>query len=657
MSYSTITTYPTSIIFGNDNLLHFGWTASDGVTFRLRLYVGSQGYANTESQKYHVGTRNGITSHSYTYTISAAEQYVIISQRRLGSGSLWIELTSYDSNGNSLGSNLKRFDIVVPARNSTANEPYYEFGGTYTIPIIRNSDVWRTYILVYYGSEYIRTYNYADILANNWNINFTVDNTILPSGVKEREIKFDIWTTYPERDIPDGEFLIRETPFSKTFTVGRNAPPIWSTSTIPNVTDINSSSISMTGNSSYIVQNKSNARLNMPVGMVTGATGSTVTNIAIYNDNVFLGNVTPSTTVYSLGTIPTSGIKTITLTATDNYDNSSSKEVLIDVIPYANPIIISENIERLNGYQGTLIGGATGNFSRLVVNGVRKNTIASVNVYYKEFEQSSSAYIYVSSTSFTVDNNNGTWKLNAISITGLDENKTYSVLINVTDSFGAVGSYEKTVGPGTPLVYFDKVNKSVGFGKFPTNIQSIETPFTIRANNFAPNSGGTSTFSGAFTVTGQLHSNYGLSTNYEVIANTYVNAGSYLKTGTGYVYFSTDSSKILRYDTTNSRFELSHELFKSGGYKFYNADNMPIQTGRVGLTSADSSIVNTTITFPTQFTEVPRVFIQVDTSLPGTRVVEASIGNTTATSFQIYLYRTGTATNTGINWFAIGKMG
>lgn len=75
-------------------------------------------------------------------------------------------------------------------------------------------------------------------------------------------------------------------------------------------------------------------------------------------------------------------------------------------------------------------------------------------------------------------------------------------------------------------------------------------------------------------------------------------------------------------------------------------------SGAVSITPVANSTVNVTVTLPAgRFTEIPNVFVSVDSTVPE-QITGYSMSNVTTSSFRINLRRTNT-TGTGIKWFAI----
>lgn len=76
--------------------------------------------------------------------------------------------------------------------------------------------------------------------------------------------------------------------------------------------------------------------------------------------------------------------------------------------------------------------------------------------------------------------------------------------------------------------------------------------------------------------------------------------------------------------------------------------------GVVELKGGSGSVTNVSVTFPAgRFSQTPSVFVNAQTSVPGTRVQEVSAGNLSRTGFTLYGLRTD-STNFGVNWTAIG---
>ena len=76
--------------------------------------------------------------------------------------------------------------------------------------------------------------------------------------------------------------------------------------------------------------------------------------------------------------------------------------------------------------------------------------------------------------------------------------------------------------------------------------------------------------------------------------------------------------------------------------------------GTVSINAGGSVPVSATVTFPVAFASTPVVCVSPTTSVPGI-VRMSSLSSLTATGFTGWIYRTGTATATNLNWVALGR--
>lgn len=170
------------------------------------------------------------------------------------------------------------------------------------------------------------------------------------------------------------------------------------------------------------VQNKSTLSLSMEA---SGIYGSTISSYKITGCGKTI-NASSGTT----DTITVSGSQTITYTVTDSRGRTSSTTKTITVLAYSNPKITGNGAER--NTDTTAVVTATLECSSLLVGTIEKNALK----YKIEYKSSTSAAY----TTLTGEYDSLSQTLSR-TITGLDESKSYEILIYVGDIFGYNSAY------------------------------------------------------------------------------------------------------------------------------------------------------------------------------------------------------------------------
>ena len=602
-----------------DNTLPVSWTKSTSTdTVNLKIYV--EGAANDESRVL-IATRTGLTGTSTTVELTQAEKNALIDQRYVSNGSYWVELTTFDSTGAQKGSasTIKKV-IELPERSTIAKDgtlPAYNLGQTYTI-IQDGPQVWTVKVDIHDATTDELLTTIPDF---NSSTQWTPPRSLIAAGKTSRAVKFKIYSKYNGK-------IIRNGSVDKTTTFHFTArPPIWSGAT-PTITDTNSTITALTGSNLIYVQALSNLRVNIPVGAVVAQDGATISSFQVYKGSTLVGAYTPSTTQINLGVWDVAGNQSIKIHAIDNYGSSTVKELPINLIPYKTPVITATNLARLNGYEGTITGLVNGTYAPIMVNGVPKNTLSSVVLSYRKSTDAS--YTTVGNYTITHTANQGTFTTNSQTIPNLTEVDTYEVKVVATDRLGNSFTLTKTIAAGVPLVYFDKKNSSVGFGKFPTTLRSIETDFTIRSIDIV-NSGNITTKN--LTVSSAFESGVLRSTQGK------------LQLGNSEISFN------------GSNLKTNQNMIDKNNKSYWSESNLEIQSGFV-MTSNEANVVKIiNVVFPKPFSEVPNV-VATAAVQAAQNIVALTVSNITTTGFSLYFLRkTAVSTNANqINWIATAKV-
>lgn len=376
----------------------------------------------------------------------------------LNSGS-WVEATGYPSfNIAGLKANttysvkirVRRKDSQLTTDSSAVSQTTYNYPHCNSAS---NFDVGQTLKLGFYN-PLGRTFTVWLVLADG-----TERGGDKVSGTSLSGYNNSSWLNYLYGSIPNaksGAYKVKVVYGSSTITydkgykytiVGDKGP------TINGLTykDVDSKTVSVTGNNQLIVQNQSSLQISYSAATPNYSAGK----ISKYTFS--LAGVTKESTsaggTVSFGKIDVSGDLTLTLTVTDSRGFSTSKTYGIDVIPYVTPTAEIE-LKRLNNYEDETY--LTVDASIASVEG--KNTV-TVQYRYGLHPQGYGSFV-------TIQNN-------ATKTLYLNKQEAFYFNIKVTDAFGSVFDVEQVLQKGVFPLFIDTVKNAVGINDFPATDEAL----------------------------------------------------------------------------------------------------------------------------------------------------------------------------------------
>lgn len=443
---------------------------STSFTHKLYIYVNN----NLIKTVSNIGT-------STTVTFSTTENTNIFTQLgQSSSKSTKIVLETYDANGNKIGGGKVYTGTCTAPNASIISAPSsFNIGSSFSVTITRYNSLFTHTIKLKNGSNVAKTYTNQGISTTfdtsdvsstlyNWtpnsnSINLTLECTTYYNGVQVR------------------------TPTTKTITANvTNSNPIFGTGYT--YKDTNPTTIAITGNDQYIIQNKSTVVVEIPASAgakaVNGA--SMVEYTATLNGVSITKPYSSSSTVtFNFGTVNASSNLTLSVIARDSRGNTTTTTKTITIIPYSNPAS-NTSANRINKFDNNTIIKLSGSFSLLNIGGINKNSIQSMQYRYKE----STSDTWGSWINFSYTTNSGTYTATDV-VLDLDNTKSYNIEVKVQDKL-ATTTVLLTVPTGQPIFFIDSSKKSLGFNGFPTNPNEfkINGKIVFGANQWAINGGG-----------------------------------------------------------------------------------------------------------------------------------------------------------------------
>lgn len=240
---------------------------------------------------------------------------------------------------------------------------------------------------------------------------------------------------------------------NRTMTIVNAAP------TISGVTyeDTNATTTAITGDDQKIIQNTST--VSFTLAALAALKGSTLTkvdiNINSVNVSTSLSGSSVTDKTISYGTINSSSNLNANITLTDSRGNTTTVSKPVTMLAWSLPTAIISCARKNNYYTETDI---TVNASYASLGG--ENTIT---IQYQTREQGSSSWSALQ-----------TLQDNVQATINLDNTKAWDIKVIVTDRLGS-STYTLSIDKGIPIVYFDRLNRSIGFNCFPKNESSVES--------------------------------------------------------------------------------------------------------------------------------------------------------------------------------------
>ena len=214
--------------------------------------------------------------------------------------------------------------------------------------------------------------------------------------------------------------------------------------------DVDSNTIALTGDSSQIVQTKSNLRVT-----VTGATAQNYATVSSYRVQYGSKTVTSSSNVISFGTVSASD--SLIVTVVDSRGNTAQQITAISTIAYSPPVISSVSLSRVNNIEAGTVLECAGTYAAYMV----MKSQYSLKYRYKTTSSSTwSDYVTVTPTV-----SGGDFSFNA-SIGNFDINSSFNFEIVASDYY--VSTVQSALLP-TAKPVFSIRDGQIGVNKIPEN--------------------------------------------------------------------------------------------------------------------------------------------------------------------------------------------
>ena len=248
-----------------------------------------------------------------------------------------------------------------------------------------------------------------------------------------------------------------------TFSVVNANPTI----SAVNYADTNGTTTAITSNNQLIIQANSTVRFTMPT--LTALKYSSLASVKIsINGQDFtksLSGTTASNTYIDVGTINSTENLTATVTLTDSRGNTATATKTVTMLAWSLPTAINSLYRKSNYYDESYIK-VDGSIASL-------NNLNLMTIQYRYKERGSDTW----GAWVTIDDNT-TYTLT------LDNEKSFDFQTKVTDLIGST-TYNLVLQIGIPIIYFDRLLRSVGIGTIPnqTNMLAVDRRLSLKNLN------------------------------------------------------------------------------------------------------------------------------------------------------------------------------
>jgi len=422
--------------------------------FKYKVWINSGGwFYNAMKMPIYLNGTNVATIQVKTYndgetgwTYSGTTGWYTVSGKTSGTTSFYavlVDTGGYAQAGWKVYDTSATFNLTVdPAESVLGSIANFTIGNAITIPITKYSSSFTDNLVIKYGSTTVKTVNG---ITNGASVSFTSTelNTIysLMSTVNSGTFSFTI-TTY------NGSTAVGSSSKTATGSI-TGANPTFTSSKIT-YKDNNSTTVAVTGNNQYLVQNLSSLLVT-----IASATGNKGASISKYEAT--LNGVTKTITSagnIDYGVINSGSNLTLSVKVTDSRGNTATATKTIQFLPWALPTGII-TLKRKNNYEDTSYLKIQASYSSI-------NSKNSVTIKYQYKQTTATTY----STLTTIANNT------QVTLT-LNKNSAWDFKITITDKFGTT-TYNTVLAKGQFILFVDTKKLSVGVNCFPVNSESLE---------------------------------------------------------------------------------------------------------------------------------------------------------------------------------------
>lgn len=349
--------------------------------------------------------------------------------------------TAWACNSGGVGTNWTALTTIARASQPTITPSTFNIGDTITINTNRKSTAFTHTITFYFG-----TYSYQ-----------------IGTGITDT-VTFDTSTIANEmyQQIPNasaGQGNVTAITYNGSTQVGTKNVLFEArvTNSSPTFTaeyqDINSQMTAITDNNQQLIRNNSN--LQISITNATAKNYATLSSLtAVINGTTYTGSLRGTGGSIDVGTLNLSSNTTAQVILTDSRGISTTQNLNLIILDWVLPTAII-SLQRQNNFYSETDINVNAEYSSLD----NKNTIT---IKVREKKTTDSTY-----GSYTTLQDDVTQQFT------FDNNYAWDVQVLIQDRIGST-TYNLTLDRGIPIVFFDRLLRSVGIDCFPADSSSLE---------------------------------------------------------------------------------------------------------------------------------------------------------------------------------------
>ena len=249
--------------------------------------------------------------------------------------------------------------------------------------------------------------------------------------------------------------------------------------------DTNADTIAVTQDATKIVQALSTVEFKF--GTLTALKYATLVSVSITINGTTVTESLSGTTVTNrtkaIGTLNVTSDLVATVDLVDSRGNHTTQNITLSIYGWSVPTG-AVNLARINNFETDCTLKVQASWSSI-------DGQNAVTIKYQIKKTSESTY----GAEVTI-NNNTTY------VVQMDNAYEWDVRVKITDSIGGTSTYNLTVGKGIPIIFFDRLHRSMSLNCFPTHDDCIEVNKVVTTGSYvAQLPAGTTMSSGSKTFT------------------------------------------------------------------------------------------------------------------------------------------------------------
>lgn len=363
-----------------------------------------------------------------------------------------------------VGTTEKTGSFGYPSINSVGSISSFTLGNNASVEISKASELYSHQIELRIGSTVIGSNGFSTETNFSIPINSTAVLNALPTS-KIGTVVLSIKTVLTSNTAVVVRDWTNEA--TATVTIPSTYAPTFTASQFT-YADTNGTTVGITGSNQTLISGLSTLQVNIN-SVASASTGASISSYSVSAGDKSGSRV--GTGAVSLGAVKSSSSTVqITVTATDSRGFQTSASKTVNILPYQKPTIVG-NATRNNGFDETVTLRTSGVVNRLVVGGVAKNNITTLQ-YRTKLTRASWGTTWEPIPFTAPTGTNTTYTASNVTLT-IPSLESWNVEVKATDTLGSVTSVIYTVSAGTPLVFMDTNLNSVGIGTFPVSSNEL----------------------------------------------------------------------------------------------------------------------------------------------------------------------------------------